>query len=159
MNMSQEQIERTDDWRWAPFSAMESLQKEMSNLFGSALSGTPTADMTLLSGQWAPSIDIFDSKDNLMVRVDLPGIEKDAVDISIQDNTLTIKGEKKRSSDVKEENCYRSERSLGNFNRVLSLPTEVDTSKANAHFNDGVLELVLPKKEEVKPKQIKIDVN
>jgi len=157
--MSQEQVERTDDWSWDPFSEMENLQKEMSNLFGSTLSGAPTADMTLLSGQWAPPINVYDSKDNLMVRVDIPGIDKDDVDISIQDNTLTIKGEKKRSSDVKEENCYRSERSLGNFNRVLSLPTEVDTSKANAHFNNGVLELILPKKEEVKPKQIKIDVN
>jgi HSP20 family protein len=157
--MSQEQTERTDDWNWDPFSEMVNLQREMNNLFVSPYSGNPTADTTLLRGQWAPPIDVYDSKDNLMVRVDLPGIDKNNVDISIQENTLTVKGEKKPSSDVKEENCYRSERSLGKFNRVLSLPTEVDTSKANANFNDGVLELVLPKKEEVKPKQIKIDVN
>lgn len=157
--MSQEQIERTDDRSWDPFSEMETLQREMNNLFSSTLTGSPTADMTLLSGQWAPPIDVYDSKDNLLVRVDLPGIEKNDVDISIQENTLTIKGEKKRSMDVKEENCYRSERSFGNFNRALSLSTQVDTGKASAHFNDGILELVLPKKEEVKPKQIKIDVD
>jgi len=63
--MSQEQVERTDDWSWDPFSEMENLQKEMSNLFGSTLSGTSTADMTLLSGRWAPPINVYDSKDNL----------------------------------------------------------------------------------------------
>jgi len=152
--MTSKQIGSAEEWGWDPFSEMEKLQHEMNNLIG----GTPAADLTLLSGQWAPYVDIYDSKDNLLVKMDLPGVEKDDVDISIMEGTLTIKGEKKRSLDIKEEDCYRAERSFGQFNRVVSLSTEIDINKATANFNNGVLELLLPKKEEIKPKQVKIEV-
>jgi HSP20 family protein len=112
----------------------------------------------LLSGGWAPAIDVYDSSDSVVVKADLPGLAKDDIEVMIQDNILTIKGEKKRSSDIKEDNCVRSERFYGIFHRSLTLPTAVDRDKVRANFNNGVLALTLPKKEEARPKQIKIDV-
>ncbi len=151
---------RTKDWNViSPFQELENLQREMNRLFDLTFPRLGETDTTLLGGQWAPAIDIYDSKDNVVVKADLPGLKKDDIEVLIQDNILTIKGEKKQEREVKEEDYIRSERFYGSFHRSISLPSEVDGSKVKAVFKDGVLELTLPKKEEAKPKQIKIDVN
>lgn len=151
-------IRKRQDSALTPFADLENLQREMNRLFDFSLSRPGYDDTSLLGGQWGPAIDIYDSKDNLVVKADLPGLSKDEIDVSIQENILTISGEKKRESKVKEEDYFREERFYGSFHRAITLPTEVDRTKVQANFKDGVLELTLPKKEEAKPQQIKIDV-
>jgi HSP20 family protein len=109
-------------------------------------------------GGLTPALDVYEDKDNIIVKADLPGLTKDDIEISLQDNVLTLRGEKKRDSEVKEENYYRLERSYGTFNRSFELPTSVDASKIEATFKNGVLQITLPKTEEAKPKKIKINV-
>jgi HSP20 family protein len=93
-----------------------------------------------------------------MVKADIPGLDKEDIDISVHGDTLTIKGEKKEEKESKDKGLVKTERFYGSFNRSLTLPSEVDAAKVKASYNNGVLELTLPKKEESKPKQIKIDV-
>lgn len=149
---------RQNDWSINPFSELETLQKEMNRLFDFSLSRHPQLESSFLGGQWVPSLDVYDKKDAVVVKSDLPGMTKDEIDVSIENDILTIKGEKKREEDTKDENYIRSERFYGTFQRSIALPASVDASKAKASFKDGVLELVLPKKEEAKPKQIKIEL-
>ena len=106
----------------------------------------------------SPSVDMYDKKDEIVVKAEVPGIEKENINISISDNTLTIKGETKKEEEVKEEDYYYSERSYGSFARTLSLPAKVQADKIKASFKNGILEIRLPKAEEAKPKEIKIDV-
>jgi HSP20 family protein len=136
---------------------LENLQNEMNRLFNFSL-GQNFSDTSLLGGPWAPAIDLYDTKDHFVAKVELPGIKKEDIEATIQDNILTIKGEKKRSLDIKEDEYIRSERFVGVFHRSVALPMAVDRDKVQAHYNNGVLELILPKKEEAKPKQIAIDV-
>ena len=106
----------------------------------------------------SPSVDMFDKKDEVVVKAEIPGVEKDNISISISDNTLIMKGEMKKEEEVKEEDYYYSERSYGSFARTLSLPAKVQADKIKASFKNGILEIRLPKAEEAKPKEIKIDV-
>ena len=151
-------IRRNHDLTLTPFTDLETLQREMNRLFDFSLSRPGYNDTSLLGGQWAPLVDIYDSKDNLVVKADLPGLSKDDIEVSIQENILTISGEKKQELNVSEDEYLRTERFYGSFHRAITLPTEVDRAKVQANFKDGVLELILPKKEEAKPQQIKIDV-
>jgi HSP20 family protein len=106
-----------------------------------------------------PALDVFEEKDELVVKAELPGIEKDNVEVNLTDHTLTIKGEKKKEEEVKEEKYYRSERSYGSFVRTLQLPADVQSDKVKASFKNGVLEVRLPKTEEAKGKEIKVKVD
>ena len=151
-------IRRNHDLTLTPFTDLEALQREMNRLFDFSLSRPGYDDTSLLGGQWAPLVDIYDSKDNLVVKADLPGLSKDDIQVAIQENILTISGEKKQELNVSENEYLRTERFYGSFHRAITLPTEVDRTKVQANFKDGVLELILPKKEEAKPQQIKIDV-
>ncbi len=148
----------TRDWYADPFAELENLQREMNRLFNTSLFKQADGETSLLGGQWSPAIDMYDAKDNVVIKADLPGLKKEDIEVSVQDNVLTIKGEKKRSSEAKEDDYLRTERFFGTFYRSITLPTEVDRDRIQAKFKDGVLELVLPKKEEVKPKQIQIDI-
>jgi HSP20 family protein len=105
-----------------------------------------------------PALDVFEDKDDIVVKGDLPGMTKDDIQVDLFGNRLTIKGEKKKEEEVKRENYYRSERSYGSFTRTLELPVEVKTDAAKASFKDGVLEIRLPKSEEAKKKQVKLTV-
>lgn len=105
-----------------------------------------------------PPVDVFEEKDDIVVKAELPGMTKEDIEVSLTDHTLTIKGEKKKEEEVKEENYYRSERSYGSFVRTLELPTEVYTDKVKATFKNGVLEVRVPKTEEAKTKEIKVKV-
>jgi HSP20 family protein len=141
-----------------PFADLLDIQREMNSLFDFSLSRWGDREESALENAWAPAIDVLDSKDSLVVKADLPGLKKEDIDISVQNGTLVIKGEKKEESERKEKNGVRTERYYGSFYRAVALPSTVDETKAKASFKNGVLELVLPKKEEAKPKQIKIDV-
>ena len=151
-------IKKREDFGVNSFADLENLQREMNRLFDFFPSRWGYEDTSLLGSQWAPAIDIFDSKDNLVVKADLPGLNKDDINVSIQENILTISGEKKQELNVKEDDYLRTERFYGSFHRAITLPIEVDRTKVQASFKDGVLELILSKKEEAKPQQIKIDV-
>jgi HSP20 family protein len=106
-----------------------------------------------------PAVDLFEEKDEIVVKAELPGMDKDSIQVNITDHTLTIKGEKKKEEEVKEENYYRSERSYGSFVRTLELPADVHSDKAKASFKNGVLEVRLPKTEEAKAKEIKVKID
>jgi HSP20 family protein len=105
-----------------------------------------------------PAVDVFEEKDDIVVKAEIPGMEKDNIQLNLTDHTLTIKGEKKKEEEVKEENYYRSERSYGSFFRTVELPKEVHVDKVKATFKNGVLEVRMPKTEEAKAKEIKVKI-
>ena len=106
----------------------------------------------------APALDVYDQRDDLIVKAEIPGLSKEEIDISLEGNTLTIKGEKRKEEEVKEEDYYRSERAYGAFSRSIELPVAVQTDKVNASFKNGVLEIRLPKTEEAKKNVVKVKV-
>ena len=110
-------------------------------------------------GAWAPAVDIHENNDSFVVKADLPGVSKEDIQIDLKDSTLTLKGEKKFESKVSKDNYIRVERSYGTFVRTFTLPENVDADKIKATYKDGVLELTIPKREEAKPKQIKVELS
>lgn len=140
------------------FADMENIQSEMNRMFNSSLSRWFDDDRGLLESVWSPAVDIHESKDDIVVTADLPGVTKDDVDVSVHGDTLMIKGEKKQEKEEKDKDFVRTERFYGNFSKSITLPCEVDVAKADANYKDGVLKLTLPKKEDAKPKQIQIKV-
>jgi len=135
-------------------SDLFNVQKEMSKM----LSNFFTEDDEHFAGlqNWYPSADIIEGKDNYTVKVELPGVTKDDVKITLQENILTIQGEKKNESEMKEMNLYRMERTYGSFSRAFRLPSLVKADKIDANYKDGVLTILLPKSEEAKSKEIEI---
>ena len=129
---------------WEPFN----LLKEFNNSF---------FDRSEDSG-WSPRVNIAENEDGYVITAELPGVSKDDIDIDLKDNTLTLKGEKKVESKEEKENYIRVESSYGKFQRRFYLSDDVDISKADANFKDGVLRIDLKKKEEAKPKQVKVEV-
>jgi HSP20 family protein len=117
------------------------------------------SDAFLTPGPWVPPVDIYPNGDHeVVLRAEVPGMTRDEIDITVDNGTLTIKGEKKRSADVKDEEFHRIERRYGRFSRAFSLPRAVDAGKVAAEYKDGVLTVRLPLREEAKPRQIKVDV-
>lgn len=108
--------------------------------------------------EFSPSIDMYDKKDEIVVKAEIPGVEKENINISLTNSTLTIKGEMKKEEETKEEDYYYSERSYGSFGRMLSLPAKVQADKIKASFRNGILEIHLPKAAEAKPEEIKVEV-
>jgi HSP20 family protein len=133
--------------RWDPFKEWMSLQRR----FDADIDHGESA-----YGAWAPPVDIFERGDDLVIRAEIPGVAKDAIDIDVENNTLTIRGERKRDEEFDGTTAYRTERTYGNFARSFSLPRTVDSTRISAAYRDGVLELTLPKAEEAKPKRIEI---
>lgn len=145
--------------RWDPFQDVMTLQERMNRLFDQTLSRTRTDDEEgLTASMWSPAVDIFETPDSIVMKAELPGVSRENIDIQVRDNTLALKGERKFEREVKEENYLRIERSYGAFQRAFNLPTVVQQDKIRAVFRDGVLEVTLPKAEEAKPKQVKIEV-
>lgn len=149
---------RPKDLWWNPQNDLDIIQRQMGNLLGFPSLRYPEEDAGLLEGMWNPAMDVYDSKDNIIVKVDMPGMKKEDIDVSVHGKTLVIKGEKKQVRDVKEEGYIRTERFYGSFNRAVTLPAAVDSGKVQAVYKNGVLELVLPKREEAKPKQLNVNV-
>jgi HSP20 family protein len=105
-----------------------------------------------------PPLDVFEDKDNLIVRAEVPGMKREDIDVSFHDGVLTLSGERKSEEKYSEAETYRSERFLGRFQRTVTLPTPVDADKVKANYKDGILTVTLPKTEEAKPKQIEVNV-
>lgn len=143
--------------KWEPLRDLVSFQERMNRLFDEALHRRGELS-PIERGDWAPAVDVFETKDAVELRAELPGMSASDVDISIENDVLTLSGERKMEKDVKEENYHRVERSYGCFTRSFSLPRRVQKDKVKAKFVNGVLHVVLPKAEEAKPKQIKIEV-
>ncbi|NIN01098.1 MAG: Hsp20 family protein [candidate division Zixibacteria bacterium] len=143
--------------RWRPFRDLVSIQDEMNRLFDDFF-GRPLVKTEWTEGVWTPSVDVSEDKHNVVIKAEMPGMTKDDVRISVQDNVLTLKGEKKQEKEEKDKNYHRIERSYGSFCRSFQLPTTVKTDKIKASYKDGVLSVTLPKTEEVKPKEIPINI-
>ncbi len=147
-----------------PFTEMTRWEREMERMFGDFFGGRlrPFWDERRWSARGieisAPSVDLYEEKDEIVAKAELPGMGKDDIEVKIDDHQLTIKGEKKKEEEIKEENYYRAERSYGSFVRILDLPGQVQVEKARASFKNGVLEIRLPKTEEAKKKEIKVKV-
>jgi HSP20 family protein len=141
-----------------PFRELEKIQRDMSSLLNLSLSDGQMADQALIETHFSPSIDYDETDQDVIVRADLPGVDRKAIEVTLQDGLLTIRGERRQEHKDKTDGARRVERFSGQFYRRIALPTAVDESKIKAEYKDGVLEITLPKKEEVKPKQIKVDV-
>lgn len=144
--------------RWEPFRELANMQKEFNRLFTEAYPRLYGED-EMSTRTWAPPVDIFENDNNLVLKADLPGVDPKDVEIRVEDSTLYLKGERKFEKEVKEENYHRVERSYGTFTRSFSLPNSIDAEKVSAEYKDGQLTLTMPKREEAKPKTIKINVS
>lgn len=145
--------------RWDPFREITSLQERMNRLFSDVRLRTPFGEEEITQGAWIPAVDIYETNDAIVLKAELPGIPKEDIFIEVKDNTLTLKGEKKFEREVKEENYHRVERSYGSFQRAFTLPGTVQQDRVRAKFKEGILEITLPKLEQAKPKQIKVEVS
>ena len=144
--------------RWDPFSELLDMRGEMDRLFGSLFGGAP-ATLAATEDVWIPAVDIHETKDSFIVEAELPGMKQDDIQITIVDNTLTLKGARRREREAREDGYTRIERAYGTFQRALALPSVVDATKVRAKYKDGLLHIELPKKEEAKPKEIKVQVS
>lgn len=141
---------------WDPFAEMQDLQRDM-NRFLDVFSGRTERGATLSEASWTPTADIYETKDEMVAILELPGINQKDVEISLVGNTLTVRGERHREDQVGEENYYRVERSCGPFSRTLLLPSVVDPDRIGAAYRNGLLEIRLPKREEAQPTSIPIE--
>jgi HSP20 family protein len=142
---------------WPSFDRWANLRDEMSNLLELPFWSNFGRQTQLFSG-WTPALDLYQNNDNLIAIVELPGMRKEDIEISLHDGMLTISGERSSGSSDG-ENAERTERFSGKFRRSITLPTRVDAGKVNATYKDGLLTVTLPKAEEAKPKQIKVNVD
>lgn len=142
--------------RWRPLGEMDSLRHEMNKLFDNFFHGDVESEKSL---NWYPVVDIKETKDDYIVAAEVPGISKDDIKINISENTLTIKGDKNEEKKEQDHNYHRIERRYGSFQRSFTLPNQIQGNKVKASYKDGVLTISLPKKEEVKPKEIPITVS
>jgi HSP20 family protein len=144
--------------RWDPFREVSSLQERMNRLFSDLRSSSPYREEETAQGHVVPPVDIYETEDSLVFKAEIPGVTKEDILVEVKDNTMTLRGEKKFVKEVKEEGYHRVERAYGTFQRAFTLPGMVEQDKVKAKFKDGILEIVLPKAEKAKPKQIKVEV-
>lgn len=142
---------------WPSLDRWSTLRDDINTLFELPFWSTASRQAQLFNG-WTPALDLFQNNDNVVAVVELPGMRKEDIEISLYDGTLAISGERKDESANEDKNA-RTERFVGKFRRTISLPTRVDASKVNATYKDGILTVTLPKAEEAKPKQIKVNVD
>ena len=142
--------------RWEPFREFSTLQDRVNRLFRETQGNSQ--DESLTSSSFAPAVDVYEDEHNVTLKIEVPGIDEKDIDVRIENNTLTVHGERKIEKEEKEENYRRVERQYGSFTRTFNLPPTVDPEKVQADYNKGVLQITLPKKAEAKPKQIKVNV-
>ena len=152
-----EEVKKMTLVRWRPRNDVFRFRNEMDRLFDDFMERFP-ARRGVGEQIWNPDVDIQDSENEVIIKAELPGMEQSDVNVSIQDNVLTLKGEKKQEKEEKEQNFHRVERTYGSFTRVFTLPATVVADKAAAEYKNGILTITLPKVEEAKPKEIDIEV-
>jgi HSP20 family protein len=143
--------------RWDPFRVSD-IQGEMNRLFDTFFGRPATATAPSGERMWAPAVDMWETKDNVVLSFEIPGVREKEVSVAITGDLLTVKGDRRFEREVKDESYHRLERVYGKFERSVQLPMAVQSDKVKALYRDGVLEVTLPKAEEVKPKEIKIDI-
>ena len=141
--------------RWDPFRDIVTLREKMNRLFEDAAS-TRGEERDLVGSTWCPSCDIYETENEIVVTAELPGVKEEDIEVKIEDNTLTLRGDRKLEKEVKEENYHRIERAYGSFHRSFSLPHYVNQEKIKAESEDGILKITLPKKPELKPRNVKV---
>jgi HSP20 family protein len=143
--------------RFEPFREFSTLQDRMNRLFRESYN-EGGRDESLTTSSFAPAVDVYEDEHNVTLKIEVPGIDEKDIDIQLENNTLTVHGERKIEKDEKEENYRRVERQYGSFTRTFTLPPTVDGEKVSANYDKGVLKITLPKKAEAKPKQIKVNI-
>ena len=141
--------------RWNPWREMSTLQHRINHLLNEPFFRSGEDD-ELRMGTWYPAVDMFDDDDKIVIKAELPGMDKKDISVDIENRVLTLSGERSYDNEVKEENYYRRERATGKFKRAFNLPADVDADNIKADFKDGVLRVEIPKPEEQKPKQITV---
>ena len=141
--------------RWDPFREVVSLQNRLNSIFGNLNTETEGA---LTTASFVPAVDVYEDEKKVVLKLEVPGIAEKDLDVSVENNTLTVKGERKFDKEEKEENFHRIERRYGSFYRAFTLPSTVDTESIDAKYDAGVLKLELKKKPEAQPKQIKVSI-
>jgi HSP20 family protein len=157
-------MDRLDRWlpfaavdRWEPFRNLVDIQGEVNRLFD-AVVGRPAAGPMTQGRPWMPAVDMHETMDNLVLRLELPGVREKDVTVSITGDLLSVKGERRWEDESKDQKFLHVERLYGQFERLIQLPMAVQADKVKAAYRDGVLEITLPKAEELKPREIKIDI-
>ena len=143
--------------RWDPFRDVLSLQNRMNSLFQDFSRGVGENDL-VSTAAFVPPVDIYEDEHKIVLKLEVPGMKENELDIQVENNVLTVKGERKFEKEEKEENFHRIERRYGSFFRSFALPNTVDAGKVSASYDAGVLKIALVKREESKPKQIKVQV-
>jgi HSP20 family protein len=143
--------------RWDPFREFSTLQDRMNRLFRESY-GPEGREESLTSTTFAPPVDVYEDEHNVTLKIEVPGIDEKDIDVRIENNVLTVHGERKLEKEEKEENFRRVERQYGSFTRTFTLPNTVDSEKVSANYDKGILKIGLPKKAEAKPKQIQVNV-
>jgi len=142
--------------KYNPFRELRTMQEQMNRMLDMAWNMEFGEE--LKEGVWQPPVDIYEDENSVIIKAEIPDVDQKDIDIKIEDNTLTLKGERKHSSEIRKENYYRVERYFGQFQRSFSLPQSIDRENIKASCDKGVLTITLPKKESVQPKQITVEV-
>jgi HSP20 family protein len=140
--------------RWTPFREVAGLENRVNALFGAFKEG----DKPLTTASFTPAVDVYEDEKSVVLKLEVPGIEEKDLDVSVENHTLTVKGERKFAQEEKQENFQRIERRYGSFFRAFTLPSTIDTENVDAKYEAGVLKLELKKKPEAQPRQIKVNV-
>jgi len=142
--------------RWNPMRDMVDLRHQMNHIFDDAFGSVVRGDSRLSMWNRYPTVDIYDNDENIIIKAELPGIDKKAIVVDVKDGVLTLKGERSFNNEIKEEKYFCRERTFGKFERVFRLPADVDPEKISAAYKDGILKINIPKPEEQRPKQIAV---
>jgi len=144
-----------DVWGWSPFDQLTNLRDEINRLFEVPSTNGTSGGLN----NWGPALDLYEDKENLLLRAELPGLKKEDIEISLHEGTVTISGERRNEKNYEGGQASRQERLFGRFTRSLVLPKNVDAGKVKASYKDGILVVTLPKTEDAKPRQIEIQTN
>ncbi len=142
--------------RWNPMREMETLHNRINRFFDDSFFPALSLDDDTSLGSWKPVVDIYENEDTVVVKAELPGVDKKDIKVDLKDGVLTLTGERSHEKEVEKENYCRKERAFGRFHRSFTVPTEIDPDKIKAEFKDGVLTVEIPKPEEQKPKKITV---
>lgn len=151
-------VVKWDPLSCGPFRELSAMQDRMNRLFKDAMGRTRVIKEGLEAGVWAPPVDIYETAEDLVIKAELPGLSTEDVSVRVDDNVLTLKGERKREAGVGREDYHLIERSYGHFRRSFILPDNVDPDKVQAKFKDGVLFIAIPKFKRIRPKKIAIEI-